>query len=263
MIFASADASKEKWTGNIATENTHVAEALGWRFDARDRLSLNNFEIHALHARTKKPIEKGLVLRGTAAPDGQISITTDRGNFAFRIHELGIGETREFLGGSARLLRLLDVTKMTDASRDDDYPSISVLDDASAWMVWESDGGGRMISGCANTRTDGEPSHRFPASQGDVCGLRWPRTDSSVRGWHGYSRWTGISTSMPELWMKNRQLAKPMRLSSHPDPDIQHHLAADAGKPRGRLAGLSWRRLGCFSPALRWCGLVGRNSRDR
>jgi hypothetical protein len=228
LIFASADASKEKWTGNIATENTHVAEALGWRFDARDRLSLNNFEIHALHARTKKPIEKGLVLRGTAAPDGQISITTDRGNFAFRIHELGIGETREFLGGSARLLRLLDVTKITDAFRDDDYPSISVLDDASAWMVWQSYGGQSDDIRLCKHDNGWRTFTPVPGVSGDV----WrPQVapDRQQRPWVVWAQQVdgNFDIYARALDEKTVKWQEPIRLSSHPNPDIQHHLAAD------------------------------------
>jgi hypothetical protein len=233
VIFASDGAAREKWTGSIGAENTHVAEAQGWRFDARDRLSLNNFEIHTLHPRTKKSIEKGLVLRGRAGPDGQISITTSWGDFAFRVHELGIGETREFLGGGARLIRLLDVTKITDGSRDDDYPSIAVVDDSRAWLVWQSYGGQSDEIRLSKHENGWRTFTPVPGVSGDV----WrPQValDGQQRLWVVWAQQVNGNFDIyaRALDQKSATWQEQMRLSSHPNPDIQHHLASDS---RGNL----------------------------
>ena len=105
----------------------------GWLFLPPDRLSLNTFEILS-----GGDLHKGVTLTGQASAGAQLSVSANRGLFSFDFFDLQLGDRLHFLDGSVEVERLPDAVKLTDDSRDDDYPSIVASNDGSTWAVWQS-----------------------------------------------------------------------------------------------------------------------------
>jgi hypothetical protein len=229
VSFGRDKREQERWSGTVAVENVEIAECRSWRFNPRDRLQLHEFELDTFNPRARGPIEKGLEIRGRAAPGGRLVVTTNRGPIALPPLELAAGEEREFLGGAARVTGLLDVAKLGDNFRDDDYPSIAVADNSTAWAVWQSYSSGADEVRLSKHDSGWRTFTSVPGGSGDV----WrPQValDGERRPWVVWSQQSGGNFDLyaRALDPKADAWQELIRLSTDPEPDIDHHLIADA-----------------------------------
>ena len=242
ITFGSGDSEESPWTGSVRADNAKINAMEGWRFLAPDNISLNTFDIQSGGQENK-----GFVLTGTASAGGRVSVATNHGVFSVTLTDLRLGEVVEFLGGAARVERLPDAIKLTNDFRYDDYPSIAVAADSTAWAVWQSYSG--QFDEVRISKFEGEwhTFMRLPGVSGDVWRPQvaldaqdWPTVvwSQQVRGnFDLYARTLDEDTN---TWLKT------VRLSSHPYPDIDHHLISDH-------AGNLW---------VVWQGFHGDNSAD-
>ena len=195
----------------------------GWLFLEPDRLSLNTFDLL-----TGGVLQKGMTLTGQASPGAQLSVSASRGSFSFDFFDLQLGDLLQFLDGSVEVERLPDAVKRTDDSRDDDYPSIVASGDATSWAVWQSYSGRKDEVRIA--QYDGKWKHftPLPGVSGDV----WrPQVvlDSQQRPAVVWSQQVkgNFDLYARTLDPKANQWLEMVRLSTHPFPDIDHHLVSD------------------------------------
>ena len=227
ITFGHGDEKATRWTGSVSAHNATVDELEGWLFLRQDRLSLNTFEIW-----TGGVLQKGVTLTGQASPGAQLSVSTSRGSFAFDSFDLRLGDRLPFLGGSVEVERLPDAVKLTEDSRDDDYPSIAAAD-SFAWAVWQSYSGRKDEVRIA--RYEGTWKHftTLPGVSGDV----WrPQValDSEQRPAVIWSQQVNGNFDLyaRTLDPEADQWLERVRLSTHPYPDIDHHVVSD---PDGNL----------------------------
>lgn len=245
ISFGHGQDPPERWIGSIHADRARIDHLGGWLFGNRDRIELNAFELHTRHPVRPEPARKGLVLRGTAQPGAQITVSTDQGGFSFLLEDLAPANALEFLDGHVRVSGMTGAETLTDDSRYDDYPSVAVAANGIAWLVWQSYSGGRDQVRIRKFDGSWRTFSRVPGVSGDV----WrPQValDGNQRPWVVWSQQTNgnfdlFARALDEASGRWGPLA---RLSSHRNPDIDHHVIADS---RGRL----W---------VVWQGFHGENS---
>ena len=229
ISFGHGERVHEQWTGTVTVEGAEISESKGWLLRPEDRLSLHAFNLHTIYGRARRPEEKGFLLRGQGGPDARIQVATNRGDFSFRISELGPGVALEFLDKGVRVDGLQSTSKLTDDSRDDDYPSVAVLDETTAWAVWQSYSGQAEEIRLSKHEGSWRTFTRVPGTSGDV----WrPQValDKDKRLWVVWSQQVDGNFDLyaRALDEKENRWLELIRLSSHPHPDIDHHLISDS-----------------------------------
>ena len=137
ISFGHSDVTSERWEGSFQVEKVRIEEARGWELQSVDQISLSSFELYTLHPSRQVAVPKGIVVRGIALPAARFQVDTNQGSFSFPIADLEGGRLLEFLDGKAQVRGLLDVTRLTEDSQEDDYPTIAVSGD-QAWAAWQS-----------------------------------------------------------------------------------------------------------------------------
>src|SRR5262245_22373037 len=163
-----AFAASEKWSGTVTAAGARVVEARGFQTSGADRVSAVAFDLEAADARPRAPRRKGFVLRGSATEAGRITIETGRGAVAAGIWELALGREVPYLDGRVHLERLVYAERLSDGTRDDDYPSIAVGPDGAAWAAWLSYGDGRDEIRVAKNGGAWRTFTPVPGTSGDV-----------------------------------------------------------------------------------------------
>ena len=221
--------SPERWVGSIRAEEARIEELGGWLLGSQDRIALDTFELHTRHSARQEPALKGLLVRGTADPGAVLHVSSNGGNFSFRVGDLSPSTEIVLLNGSVRVSGLVGTEKLTDDTRYDDYPSVAVAEDGTSWLVWQSYSGGndeiriRKLDGSWRTFT------RVPGASGDV----WrPQValDAEGQPWVAWSQQVDGNFDLVARRLDEtaNQWDDLVRLSFHPNPDIDHHLIADS-----------------------------------
>ena len=229
VTFGYGDDPPERWAGSIGAEGARIDELDGWLFASQDRIELDTFEVVTKHPTRPEPTPKGLLVRGSADPGGRLEVTSDHGNFSFRLEELSAGDQLVFLDGSVRVSGLLGAEKLTDDSRFDDYPSVAVAASGASWLVWQSYSGGRDEVRLRKLDGSWRTFSRVPGATGDV----WrPQVALSANG-RPWVVWAQQSDGNFDLFARGFDEARSrwgdlVRLSSHPNPDIEHHVVEDS-----------------------------------
>ena len=107
-------------------------------------------------------------MRGSEDPDAVLEVSTDRGDFAFRLAELSAGGELVFLDGLVPVSGLIGAEKLTDDSRFDDYPSVAIAASDDSWLVWQSYSGGRDEIRLRQFDGSWRTFSRVPGLTGDV-----------------------------------------------------------------------------------------------
>ena len=229
ISFGHGKSPEERWTGTITVRDSEISESKGWLLRPEDRLSLHTFDFETIHGRARRPDPKGILLRGKAGPAASIQVVTNRGDFSFRISELIPGVELRFLDQGVQVSGLQSTAKLTDDSRDDDYPSVAVLDETTAWAVWQSYSGQVDEIRFSKYQGSWRTFTRVPGASGDV----WrPQValDKEKRLWVVWSQQVegNFDLYARALDEKENRWLELTRLSSHPHPDIDHHLVSDS-----------------------------------
>ena len=246
ISFGHGESLQQRWTGSFAAlSDVQISEAKGWLFKSYDRLSVNRFDVRTVDAERENSELKGILLRGSSDSTGQITVETNSGSFLISVSDLEVEKELEFLDARVRVRGMRQVEKLTDNSRDDDYPSIAVRDESTAYAVWQSYSG--LADEIRFRKYDKvwRTVSRVPGVSGDVWRPQialdrehrpWVVWSQQVEG--NFDLYARALDEEKDIWLET------VRLSRHPNPDIDHHLISDA---RGNL----W---------VVWQGFHGNNS---
>ena len=168
LTFGHGDASPQRWAGSIGADGGRIDEFGGWLLSSQDRIELDTFDLVTRHPTRPEPTPKGLLVRGWADPGARLEVSSEHGDFSFRLDELLAGGELAFLDGLVRVSGLLSTEKLTDDSRFDDYPSVAVGADGAAWLVWQSYSGGRDEVRLRKFDGSWRTFSRVPGVTGDV-----------------------------------------------------------------------------------------------
>lgn len=229
VTFGHGQDPPARWAGSIRAEHARIDELGGWLLGSQDRIELNSFELHTRHPVRPEPARKGLIVRGRADAGASLHLSSDQGDFSFRLAGLSTGRELMFLDGLARVSGLPGTEKLTDDTRYDDYPSIAVAANDVSWLVWQSYSGGRDEIRVRKLDGSWRTFSRVPGVTGDV----WrPQValDAEEQPWVVWSQQSGGNFDLyaRRLDEAASRWGNLVRLSSHPNPDIDHHLAADS-----------------------------------
>ena len=229
VAFGYGDDPPDRWAGSIGTNGARIDELGGWLFASEDRIELDTFELVTRHPTRPEATQKGLVVRGSADPGARLDVSSQHGDFSFRLDELSAGNELVFLDGWVRVSGLLGAEKLTDDSRFDDYPSVAVAANGAAWLVWQSYSGGRDEVRIRKFDKSWRTFSRVPGVTGDV----WRPQVALAAGGRPWVVWSQQSNGNFDLYARELDEATGrwgdlVRLSSHPSQDIEHHLVADS-----------------------------------
>lgn len=236
LTFGLKDAAPTAWEGGAEATGAQVDQIEGWHFlPAEDRIT----GPASWRLRTDLPVTgpnqpapraaspNGVVLLGTAGEAGRLDVTTNHGRFSFRLADLKLGQPVLVLDGAASVEALPATTKLSDDLRADDFPSIAVDNDGTAWACWQSYSGlrdeirlRRCTDGRWNTFT------RVPGISGDV----W-RPQVAIDGNHMV--WVVWSQQLDGNWdlyaraLDGDHWGPMVRLTTDPLPDVNHQLIPD------------------------------------
>ena len=229
ITFGAGESAPLRWTGSVQATDAQVTYLGGWLIDNRDRITLNTFEIHTKHPARPEPTRKGLVIRGTASPAARIAVSTDQGDFSFGLADLSPGQQLSLLDGLVQVSGLLSAEKLTDNFQFDDYPSIVAAADDTAWLVWQSYSGGKDEIRVRKFDQSWRTFSRVPGATGDLWRPQ-AALDADQRLWVVWSqqRDGNFDLYARALDEKANKWGERIRLSTHPNPDIDHHLIADS-----------------------------------
>ena len=240
ITFGYTDPEEVRWTGSVMADQASITSLEGWLFLAPDSISFNTFEISA-----GGPVNKGLTITGSASSGGRISVLTDHGSFSVPVFSLRLGNPVKLLDGAAQAERLPDAMDLSDGSGEDDYPSIAVGKDSTAWAVWQSYRDQFDEVRFAKYEDKWRTYTVLPGVSGDVWRpqvaidqQQRPTVVWSQQVKGNFDLYARTLDPEQKTWLKTR------RLTSHPNSDIDHHLISDN-------AGNLW---------LVWQGFHGDNS---
>jgi hypothetical protein len=162
-----------------------------------------------------------------AGAGGWLALAGGRGT-APAVAPVALATTQEAVPGSgARDTTLVAATRLTDDLREDDFPSIAVDTDGTAWAVWQSYSGRRdeiRLRRCAGGRW--HTFTRVPQVSGDVYRPQ-VAIDGNHHVWVVWSQQVGGNWDLYARALDGQQWRPEERLTSDPLPDISHHLIAD------------------------------------
>ena len=240
ISFGYTDPEAVKWSGSVSADQATITSLEGWLFMNADSISLNTFEISA-----GEPVNKGFTITGTASNGGRITVLTDRGSFSIPVFNLTLGNPVLLLDGAARAERLPDAVNLSDGSAEDDYPSIAMGKDSRVWAVWQSYFQDQDEVRLAKYEDNWRTYTTLPGVSGDV----WRPQVAVDHGEKPTVVWSQQVQGNFDLYARTldpetQTWSKMLRLSSHPNPDIDHHFISSRD-------GTQW---------LVWQGFHGDNS---
>ena len=207
----------------MTADQANITSMEGWLFLAEDSISLNHFALSA-----GGPINKGFTLTGNASARGRLFVFTDRGSFSIPVFSLQLGHPVLLLDGAAGAERLPDAVNLSDGSAEDDYPSIAVGKDSRVWAVWQSYFQDQDEVRLAKYEDNWRTYTTLPGVSGDV----WRPQVAVDRRERPTVVWSQQVQGNFDLYARTldpetQTWSKMLRLSSHPNPDIDHHLISD------------------------------------
>ena len=229
VTFGYGDAPPDRWVGSIGADAARIDVLGGWLFAGQDRIELDSFELVTKHPTRPEPIRKGLIVRGSADPGARLEVSTDHGDFSFRLDELPAGAELVFLDGLVRVSGLVTAEKLTDDSRFDDYPSVAVAANGDSWLVWQSYSGGRDEIRLRKFDGSWRTFSPVPGVTGDV----WRPQVAVPADGRPWVVWSQQRDGNFDLYAREMDEARSrwgdlVRLSSQPNPDIEHHVVGDS-----------------------------------
>ncbi len=238
ISFGHGEPVHERWQGTLHMQDGVVEKMKGWRIREHDRTSMGGFDVRTRRSRSSGHGEgrnepKGFRLLGQAGPGGRLSVSSNHGDFSFAISDLRADKELRFLDNRVQVTGANAIDKLTDDFRDDDYPSIAVGDDNTAWAVWQSYSGQSDEIRLSKYDSRWRTFTRVPGVSGDVWrpqlaldgqGLLWVVWSQQVDG--NFDLYARALDESKNQWLEL------VRLSTHPNPDFDHQLISDS---RGSL----------------------------
>ncbi len=238
IVCGLKDRQPTVWEGSVRATNANVRSVEGWRFlPNEDQITAPNSwrlrtDLNPQPANPPTPANpttpNGVLVFGSASGGASFDVTTNRGAFSFRLSELKLGQPSEQLNGEVSVELLPATTKLTDDLREDDFPSIAVDSDGTAWAVWQSYSGLRdevRLRRYANGRW--HTFTRLPDVSGDVYRPQ-VAIDANHNIWIVWAQQVKGNWDLYARAFDGQQWLNEIRLTDAPLPDINHNVVTDA-----------------------------------
>ena len=144
-----------RWDGKLEVSSGNIASLSGVHFEGRDRivgrdgwLLTNRVTRYAdsttprgydpVHTRQFAMIPNGVVAILEAPETAQVRVSTEQGEFSFKLTELNFGTALKFLDGRASAERIPATLDLTQGSGYNDYPVLASDGSGGLWLAWIS-----------------------------------------------------------------------------------------------------------------------------
>ena len=170
----------------------------------------------------------GVVVDVRGTDGARVRIETAQGSFDFRSREVPLGESRQFLNGSAVVERVPPTEKLTGDEYEDDFVAILGGDSGEVWVAWVAykDGANHILA----RRYDGETwgdVQRISDGPSDAYLVKLGR-DKTGAPWFVWSNQVDGNFDLYGRSLKSGSLTPVLRLTETPGPDAFHNLVADS-----------------------------------
>src|SRR5215471_7441663 len=154
--FGLTDKEPKKWDGTISVAPGKIERIDGWRFEDGDQVEgANGWKastrpLTVRRSNNEKKAGKGRGGNANMADNGIILLLTGvgessvvkfksaQGNFDFKLSDITYGKFIEKLNGGADVERVAASRPLTTERTDDDYPTLAVAADGTAYAAWVS-----------------------------------------------------------------------------------------------------------------------------
>ncbi|HSU52629.1 MAG TPA: hypothetical protein VLT36_01065, partial [Candidatus Dormibacteraeota bacterium] len=154
--FGLADKASKKWDATISVAGGKIERIDGWRFQDGDEVQgttgwkASTRPLSVRRSNNPKKAAKGKGGNANMADNGVILLLTDvnesssvkvkseQGDFDFKLSDIGYGKFVEKLEGAVDIERVAASRPLSSSRTDDDYPSLAVGADGTAFAAWIS-----------------------------------------------------------------------------------------------------------------------------
>ena len=257
IVFGLEDTEPTDWSGTATSSTGKVSGIEGWHFSSDDKIEGKQ----SWRCSTKKPLPTppnfnhprefrlappypfdlvGVVIRLSVPTGAKLTVDTASGSITLVPDELRYGTTLKVLGGKARVERVPVASRITDSSREDDFPALTYSRDGKLWLAWigYADDSDQVFLRASQAGVWQEPIE-VGAGPGDRFKVGVAE-DGSGRIWVVWSEFVEGNWDLYGRNLENGRLSETVRLTEAPGPDISHELVADS---TGKLW-LVWQSFG-------------------
>jgi hypothetical protein len=275
--FGLTDKEPKKWDGSATVSAGTIERIDGWRFEDGDELQPNSSwkastrTLTVRRSNNAKKAGKGRGGNANMADNGIILLLTGvqensvvrfksaQGDFDFKLSDITYGKFIEKLNGAADIERVAASRPLTTQRTDDDYPSLAVAADGTAYAAWISFTPGLDRDQRAH-RLEKEPSDFSDLAKepgGDQLWMRLQKkgtwsapiavtaghgdlykcsvaTDKEGRAWIFWAEnksWPKEPLANFEIWCRSfdgGNLSEPIKISDNPANDVNPVATADS-----------------------------------
>ncbi|MFQ6131350.1 MAG: hypothetical protein ACE5R4_04885 [Armatimonadota bacterium] len=135
LTLGMTDKEPTDWSGELRVQPGRVIR-LEARLGQDDSIEGNAWRLRSRRPRPRRataPVR--LVAMLDAPQDASVSVSTGRGDFAFRLADLSYAAQSQFLDGAAAAQRMPLHTQITGSPTEDDFPACAVGSDGTIWCA--------------------------------------------------------------------------------------------------------------------------------
>lgn len=134
LLFGFGDREPARWDGSIEASGARIWSVEIWYLGPEDRVEGNRWQLSTRRvvltrqqtARNAPLFENGVYVQAEIfEQDPEFRVHTLQGEFRFRASEVLWGQTRDFLGGRARVERIPLTWQVSDWIEEEDFPAIT------------------------------------------------------------------------------------------------------------------------------------------
>ena len=249
ITFGDKQQRETDYTGGLTMSEGRVAELLPWRFFADDHIeSENKWKLTTRRANFENqpdrpvpmssPAAQNVVPKGITAvldaPSSAVaSLTTPRGHYTFQLDSLKLARELSFEDGDITVqavpapLKISAARPAPDAMFENDYPSLAIAQNGSAWIAWQlyQDGGDRVLASHSTSQGWSAPEALTSGAK-DIFRTA-AAEDSQGRIWIVWSEREGQEWNLFARSNNGRGWSSTIRLTRGNGPNFFHKLVRD------------------------------------
>jgi hypothetical protein len=142
------DTQRTVWDGSIEVSEGRVLEVESLFAAQRNKSEDGRFKaLSKMQKQNKKQVvNRPRIHVGLDAPESAtVTVSTEQGKFNFKISDLTIGDSKNFLDGQVQVEREQPALRMTGPETEDDYPVMAKGKDDTIWLAYVAYQPGREI----------------------------------------------------------------------------------------------------------------------
>jgi len=175
------DTQFTKWDGSLSVSEGRILDLESYTRNARSKSKDNRFQARSVMGKQNMRdvvIRPRIRVRLDVPESATVRVSTERGDFHFKLADLAVGASKRFLDDQVQVEREQGSLRLTGPETEDDYPAAAQGKDGAIWLAYVAYQPGREI--VMERVKAGNFEELEPKGNGDQIWLR--RFDGKV--WH-------------------------------------------------------------------------------